>query len=131
MSNLKTYKVDAAFKDCWVKVEVDHDKLTAERAELFLSFWTDWEDKVSDENDDPVRAAIRDFGVNAMYHMLGGLGASFNGGYQADRWSKELRENEGYGGEDGTPHGWIGIRVVAAEAESPAWDDCDLAEVAA
>ncbi|MBD1555252.1 DUF2528 family protein [Pseudomonas typographi] len=130
MSNLKKYKVDAAFKDCSVTLEVDHDKLTTERAREHLRFWSGAEAMIDDEDRDAVRAAIRDFGVNAMYHMLGDLGASFSGGYQAERWSKELREMEGYGGEDGTPHGWIGIRVLAADAESPGWDDCELEESA-
>lgn len=129
MSNLRRYKVDAAFKECSVILEVDTDKLTIERAEMFLRFWTGAEGKIADEGGDVVRAAVRDFGVNAMYHMLGDMGASFSGGHQAERWSKEMRDMEGYGAEDGTPHGWLGIRVVAADAESPSWDECSLDEV--
>lgn len=127
--NLKKFKVDAAFKDCSVTLEVDIDKLTDERAGMFLRFWTGADDQIADEDGNLIRAAIRNFGVNAMYHMLRDFGASFSGGYQAEHWSKEMRDMEGYGGEDGTPHGWIGIRVLAAEAESPSWDECSLDEV--
>lgn len=130
--NIKRYKVtDAWDSDINVTLEVDHDKLTPERAELFLRFWTGADDQIETEDGNVVRAAIRSFGVDCIYHMLGDLGASFNGGHAAAHWSQKIRDNEGFGGEDDTPHGWIGIRVIAAEAQSPSFDEVELTELSA
>lgn len=131
MSTLKKYKVSETWGDRFeITLEVDHEKLTPERAEMHLRFWSGADDQIADEEDDAVRAAIRSFGVNAIYHMLGDLGASFSGGWAADNWSKKMRDLEGYGGEDGTPHGWLGIKILSAQAQSPSFDDVELKEVA-
>ncbi|MNP86236.1 hypothetical protein D3C76_1863480 [compost metagenome] len=48
-----------------------------------------------------------------------------------DRISKDLRGEEGWGGEgdaSGT-FGWCGIRVVSADVELPSFDDLELDEV--
>ncbi|WP_248769631.1 DUF2528 family protein [Pseudomonas sp. MWU12-2345] len=130
--NLKRYKISDSWKDdISVTLEVDHDKLTQERAEMFLRFWTGAADRIEEEDGNAVRAAIRSFGVDAIYHMLGDLGASFNGGHTATHWSHKIRDNEGFGGEDGTPHGWIGIRIIAAEAQSPSYDEVEIKELSA
>lgn len=131
MSTLKTYKVSETFGDRFeITLEVDHEKLTPERAEEHLRFWTGADDQIEDEDGDAVRAAIRSFGVNAIYHMLGDLGAQFSGGWVANEWSKKIRDNEGYGGEDDTPHGWLGIRILSAQAQSPSFDEVELKEIA-
>lgn len=130
MSNIKQYKVSESWGDnLEVTLEVDHDKLTPERAEEHLRFWSEADDKIDEEDGNAVRAAIRDFGVNAIYHMLGDLGAKFSGGWIADNWSKKMRDHEGYGGEDDTPYGWIGIRILSAQAQSPSFDEVELAEI--
>jgi hypothetical protein len=129
MSNIKTYTVSESWGDkLEIKLEVDHDKLTPERAEMHLRFWSGAEDQIAEEDGNAVRAAIRSFGVNAIYHMLGDLGASFSGGRVADQWSKKIRDLEGYGGEDGTPYGWLGIRILSAQAQSPSFDEVELKE---
>jgi hypothetical protein len=131
MSNIKKYKVSEAWGDSLeVTLEVDHDKLTPELAETHLRFWTGADEQIGEEDGDAVRAAIRAFGVNAIYHMLGDLGASFSGGWVAGEWSKKIRDFEGYGGEDGTPYGVLGIRILSAEAQSPSFDEVELKEIA-
>lgn len=123
---IKQYTVKNTLGDTEVTLEVDHAKLTHERAEMHLRFWTSADEYIEEENGDSVRAAIRSFGVDAMYHMLGDLGASFTGGFMADKWSKKMRVMEGYGGEDGTPHGWLGIRIIAAQVQSPSFEEVEL-----
>lgn len=131
MSSIKTYTVSESWGDNFeIKLEVDHDKLTPERAEQHLRFWTGAEDQIEEEDGNAVRAAIRAFGANAIYHMLGDLGATFAGGWVAEQWSKKMRDFEGYGGEDGTPYGWLGIRILSAKAQSPSYDELELKEVA-
>lgn len=131
MSSIKTYTVSESWGDNFeIKLEVDHDKLTPERAEQHLRFWTGADDQIEEEDGNAVRAAIRAFGTNAIYHMLGDLGATFAGGWVAEQWSKKMRDFEGYGGEDGTPYGWIGIRILSAKAQSPSYDELELKEVA-
>jgi len=46
-------------------------------------------------------------------------------------WTGQMQEEEGWPGADGTPHGALGIRVVAADASMPGFDECDLDEVTA
>lgn len=131
MSNIKTYTVSETWGDRFeIKLEVDHDKLTPEHAEMHLRFWSGADDQIAEEDGNVVRAAIRSFGVNAIYHMLGDLGASFSGGRVADQWSKKIRDMEGYGGEDDTPYGWLGIRILSAQAQSPSFDEVELKEAA-
>lgn len=105
-SQIKRYTIKQAWGDHSIKLEVDHAILTPERADMHLRFWTGADDQIAEEDGDVVRAAIRAFGVNAIYHML------------AD-----------YGGETDTPYGWIGIRIVEAEAQSPSFDEVELEEL--
>ena len=128
-AKIRKYTVTETWGDRFeISLEVDHEKLTPERAEMHLRFWSGADEKISDENDDPVKAAIREFGTNAIYHMLGDLGAKFSGGWVAAEWSKKMRDMEGYGGEDETPYGWLGIRILSADAQSPSYDDLELKE---
>lgn len=128
-SHIKRYTIKQTEGDHSVTLEVDHTILTPERAEQHLRFWTGADDQIADEDGDVVRAAIRSFGVNAIYHMLAGYGASFTGGQAAKIWSEEIRSNEGYGGETDTPYGWLGIRILAAQADSPSFDEVELEEL--
>lgn len=130
-SQIKRYTIKQAWGDHSVTLEVDHATLTPERAEQHLRFWTGADDHIAEEDGDVVRAAIRAFGVNAIYHMLADYGASFKDGAVAKIWSEKMRDIEGYGGETGTPYGWLGIRIVAAEAQSPSFDEVELEEISA
>ncbi|MCF4980766.1 DUF2528 family protein [Pseudomonas gessardii] len=130
-SQIKRYKIEQTWGgNHSVTLEVDHETLTTERALEHLRFWTGADDKISEEDGDAVRAAIRDFGVNAIYHMLADFGADFKDEATAKRWSEKMRDMEGYGGETATPYGWLGIRIIAAEAQSPSFEEVELKEVA-
>lgn len=131
MSNIKRYTISESFGDRFeVRIEVDHDKLTPARAEEHLRFWTGADDKIAEADGDIVLATIRSFGCEALYNMLGDMGAEFSGGWQADNWSKKMRDLEGFGGEDDTPYGWIGIRILSAQAQSPSFDELEVRETA-
>ena len=130
-SQIKRYTIKQAWGDHSVTLEVDHSTLTPERADQHLRFWTGADDQIDEEDGNVVRAAIRSFGVNAIYHMLADYGASFKDGAVAKIWSEKMRDLEGYGGETGTPYGWLGIRIVAAEAQSPSFDEVELEELPA
>lgn len=129
MSNIKRYTVKDQWGELKVVLEVDHSILTPERAEMFLRFWTGADDQIETEDGNAVRAAIRAFGTDTIYHMLGDFGASFKNEAVADIWSKKMRDIEGFGGEDETKYGWIGIRILSAEVQSPSFDEVELDEV--
>lgn len=129
--SIKRYKVEHQWHDHNVTLEVDHDTLTPERAELFLRFWTSGADNISDEDGDAVRAAIRSFGATAIREMLSEYGATFTGAFNANIWSKKIRDIEGHGGENDTPHGWIGIRIVKADVDDIGFDDVAIKEIEA
>lgn len=129
-SQIKRYTIKQAWGDHSIKLEVDHAILTPERADMHLRFWTGADDQIAEEDGDVVRTAIRAFGVNAIYHMLADYGASFKDARTAKHWSEKMRDLEGYGGETDTPYGWIGIRIVEAEAQSPSFDEVELEELA-
>jgi hypothetical protein len=129
MTDIKRYTVKDQWGDLSVTLEADHAILTPERAEMFLRFWTSADEHIDTEDGDAVRAAIRAFGTDTMYHMLGDLGASFKNEAVADIWSKKMRDIEGFGGEDETKYGWIGIRIISAEVQSPSFDEVELNEI--
>ena len=76
MSNVKTYKVVAAwFDDAEVSLQVDHDVLTPDLAMLINGFWSGSEDRLKAENGDVVRAVVRLFGSCAISYFMSDGGA--------------------------------------------------------
>lgn len=132
-STIKRYTVAHEWHDHTVTLEVDHDRLTAENAALYLTFWTGGNEFSEDERGDAVRGLVRFFGAVAMRQILAEYGATFDASSEeAGRiWSAQIRETEGFGGEDGTLFGCIGIRIVAADVEAPSFDDVALKELTA
>lgn len=124
MSNLKTYRVKAAwFDDAEVSLQVDHDILKPELATLINSFWSDADARLADEDEDVVRAVIRLFGAAAIRYMMADGGASF-GPVQKDwYWTKEVIRDQGEGWPD-----WesLGILIVGAEVSPVGYDDVTL-----
>lgn len=132
-TNIKRFKIKDTWKDYEVTLEVNLDRLNAERAQLINSFWTGAEDRQDEEGDDVVRAVIRMAGQEVMCELLGDRGADFD---DSDRWycqrtTKELHNREGWGGEiEGDAFGWCGIRVVGADVQLPTYEEVDMTEIA-
>lgn len=130
MPNIKRYRVETGFTDYSVDLEVDHDKLNADLARQINGFWSGDSDRLNEEDGDEVRAVIRFFGVGVIRHLLAD-GGNFFGQSRRDAgqiYSEEMREEEGWGGEDGTPFGYCGIRVIGADCETPDYDSVTLEE---
>lgn len=133
MTDIKRYTVNHEWHDHTVTLEVDHARLTAENAALYLTFWTGGDEFAEDEGGDPVRGLVRYFGAVTMRQILAEYGSSFgeNNAEAARIWSAQIRDTEGFGGEDGSPFGSIGIRILAADIEAPGFDDVVLKELPA
>lgn len=130
-TNIKRFQVKDDWKDYEVVLEVDMDILTEEKAALINNFWTSAEDRL-DECDGNVRATVvRLFGQNAICTFLQDGGVCTSTDWVLSRISKELRGEEGWGGEGDTPgtFGWCGIRVVSADVVLPSFDEMELKEV--
>ncbi|MNJ30257.1 hypothetical protein D3C77_248530 [compost metagenome] len=133
-TTIKTYTVKDTWKGYEVTLEVNHSVLTEERAALINEFWTSHEDRVEHLNGDVVKAVIQMFGQNAICLYLNENGASFG---DSEKWlinkcSKDLRAEEGWGGEsnDGNDlFGWCGIRIVGADVTMPEYEEMELWEV--
>ena len=133
---VKRYEVAVQDGEHMVTLEVDHAKLTVATATEVNSFWSNAADRIAQSGGDVVKAVIRLVGVYAIGEMLRQGGADFSGSggsssVASDLWSKDLRAIEGLGGEDGTPFGWCGVRIVEAFVATPSYDDVRLTEVAA
>ena len=132
-NNIKRYRVFEPMSDYEVTLEVDHDTLTPELAQQINKFWTCHEDRAEAEDGDPVRTVIRMFGSEAAVMMVsdGWGGASFGtlNEEAGARWSIKFRDQEGWGGENDTPFGLCGIRIVAASAQPPGYDEFELHQV--
>lgn len=131
MSNIKRYIAEHDWNsNCSVSLEVDHDILTHERAREINSFWSS-DDYREAEAKGVVPAVIRLFGQRMMNQMLAEGGADFTAhNSEAGRiWSQQLRNEEGWGGEENdSPFGWCGIRVVAADVATVDFDDVEVRE---
>ena len=131
-ANIKRFKIKDTWKDFEVTLEVNLDRLTAERAEQINSFWTGAEDRQDEEGDDVVRAVIRMAGYEVMCELLEDRGADFD---DSDRWNcqrttKQLHDREGWGGEaEGDGFGWCGIKVVGADVQLPTFEEVAMTEV--
>lgn len=134
-TNIKRFKVKDTWKDYEVTLEVNLDRLTAERAQLINSFWTGAEDRLYEEDEDVVRTVIRLAGLEVIGEMLEDGGADFSSdcnGYPARSSTWALQNKEGWGGKiEGDEFGWCGIRVVAADVQLPGFEDVALSEVTA
>lgn len=138
-TNIKRFKVKDTWKDFEVVLEVDLDRLTAERAQEINSFWSSDTYRLRHENGDVVRTVIRLAGQTLINAMLSQGGSEFSestkgalfGDNPGPIWTKDdLHNEEGWGGtveEDG--FGWCGIRVVAAEVHLPEFGDVALSEL--
>jgi hypothetical protein len=135
-TNIKRYTVSESWKDYSVTLEVNHDILTAERAEQINQFWSGDRYRLQKENGDVVRAVIRLAGQRLIGLMLNEGGTSFTEATNrpfdnpGPIWTEDLHNEEGWGGSEGGPFGWCGIRCVAADVEVPDYHDVELAEVA-
>jgi hypothetical protein len=135
--NIKRYLVKETWKEYEVTLEVNHDVLTVETASLINGFWSSAGDRLSAENGDIVRTVIRLFGQTMIYRMLSEGGASFSittknlmtGDNPGPFWTEDLHNEEGWGGTEPGPYGFCGIRVIAADVDTPSYDDVELMEV--
>ena len=135
--NIKRYLVKETWKEYQVTLEVNHDVLTEETASLINGFWSNADDRLSAENGDVVRTVIRLFGQTMIYRMLSEGGASFSittknlmtGDNPGPIWTEDLHNEEGWGGNEPGPYGFCGIRVIAADVDTPSYDDVELVEV--
>lgn len=136
MSQIERYKVEHTWNDsCEVTLEVDRSILTHERAKLINDFWGDAARRARIAKSE-VFAVIQLFGQRMINMMLAEGGADFgpSAGVTGAIWSKQLRAEEGWGGENdpafSTPneilYGWCGIRVISADVETPSFDDLSL-----
>lgn len=123
MSNLKTYRVKAAwFDDAEVTLRVDHDILTPALATEINNFWSEADARLAEENDDVVRAVIRLFGSRAIAFFMADGGACIGGGgdrYWTGRVIKE--QHEGWPDVDS-----LGILICAVSVESVGYDSVTL-----
>lgn len=135
--NIKRYLVKETWKEYQVTIEVNHDVLTEETASLINGFWSNADDRLSAENGDVVRTVIRLFGQTMIYRMISEGGASFSittknlmtGDNPGPIWTEDLHNEEGWGGNEPGPYGFCGIRVIAADVDTPSYDDVELVEV--
>lgn len=138
-SLIKRYVVKDEWKDFEVTLEVNHNRLTPEIATQINEFWGGWGDRlIAESSGDVVKTTIRLFGLRMIHVMLSQGGASFGPNaksplfdeHPGKHWSCDLQNEEGWGGTGGDPYGWCGIRVVAADVDTPDFEDLVLTEVA-
>ena len=135
--NIKRYLVKETWKDYEVTLEVNHDQLTEDIATEINGFWYGAEDRLDTESGDVVRTVIRLFGKTMINMMLREGGTNFGintkncvtGEHPGPLWTRDLHDEEGWGGSEPGPYGWCGIRVVSAYVDAPGYDDVELAEV--
>jgi len=130
-TNIKRFLVKEDWKDYQVTLEVDMEVLTDEKATMINDFWTGSKDRLGECNGDVRATVVRLFGQNAICTFLQDGGVCTNTDWVLNRISKELRGEEGWGGEDDDAglFGWCGIRVVSADVEMPSFDDLELSEI--
>lgn len=122
MSNVKTYKVVAAFfDDAEVSLQVDHDVLTPDLATLINSFWSGSEDRLKAEKGDVVRAVVRLFGSCAIAFFMSD-GAQMGGG-NSRYWTERVinAQHEGWPDVDS-----LGILIGKVFVGFVGYDDVSL-----
>lgn len=126
MGNLKPFVLSSESGEYLLVLEVDLAKLTAERATQINTFWSDHGHRLDAEDGDVVRAVVRLYASRMIALMLAAGGMQFDAIQEpicAGRWTELMHIEEGWGGEDDTPHGWCGIRVLVAEVVVPGFDE--------
>lgn len=132
-SNIKRYKVTDPCSDYEVWLEVDHQLLTPELAQQINEFWTQHKSRAEEEGGDHVRTVIRmagDLVIGLMLESGWDVDFAITQIEQGKRWSEKFRDEEGWGGEDGTLYSRCGIRVIAATVERAGFYSLELEEVA-
>lgn len=121
--NYKNYTVQAG--DHEVRMRVDLDKLTPQLANLINDFWSDYEGRLEEENDNVVHAVIRLFGVAAIQYFLRDGGASFCSSVQPFRRSRTADvlddQHEGWPSLDD-----LGILITGADVHVPTYYEATL-----
>lgn len=119
-SSIKQYTLKDVWRDWEVVLEVDHAKLNDERATLINQFWSGDDHRLDDSGGDVVKAVIKLAGeqlITALLKTGGGMVNKSNTD-SAGYWTRDdLHNEEGWGGADGTPFGWCGIRLISADVE--------------
>ncbi len=136
-NSIKRYVVKDEWKEYSVTLEVNHTRLTPETATMINNFWGGSEDRLEGSGD-VVKAIIRLFGLRMIHMMLSQGGAIFSLDYKSPLfdehpgkfWSADLQNEEGWGEAGNDPYGYCGIRVVAADVDTPDFEDLVLTEVA-
>lgn len=124
MNSIKKYKVTATwFNDAQLELQVDHDVLTPGLAAMINSFWSGDDSRLASENDDPVRAVIRDFGSAAIRHFMGDGGADFRSEDAARRATQSVIDAQGEGWPDVEE---LGILILSASVFVVSFDDVEL-----
>lgn len=113
----------------FVTLEVDRTKLTTELTTEINDFWSGNDDRVDSMDGDVVKAVIKLYGLRLIAMMLRDGGEQFVRPDGAALWTQRMQQEEGWPGGDDTPHGALGMRVVAADVLIPGFDECDLDEV--
>ena len=134
---IKRYVVKDAWKEYEVTLEVDHTRLTQEVATMINNFWSNSDQRLLVEGGDPVKTTIHLFGLRMIMIMLSKGGAffgsqsrnPFTNEHRGKLWTADLQNEEGWGGAGGDEYGWCGIRVIAADVDTPSFYDVTLAEV--
>lgn len=128
MANLARFTLKDSWKDWDLTLEVDLDVLTEERAREINQFWSGDEDRLSDADDDVIRAVVKLAAERFVYALLRIGGGIVDGDEQAAIWTlQDLHDEEGWGGPaPGSRFGWCGIRLVSADVQVEL--DLDLAE---
>lgn len=132
-TNIKKFRFVTGFdgdENFVVVLEVDMNVLTSVIATEINNFWSGSKDRAAGK--DAINVVLRLFGQSVVRLFLAEGGVFFSeqsGKISAPIWSEQLRAMEGWGGENGTPYGWCGIRVLSAECELPDFDDSSVCEV--
>lgn len=137
--NIKRYRVSEQFGDQQVTLEVNLDQLTVELATTINQFWSDYDNRLDEENGDVIRTVIRLAGKCMINIMLDQGGTTFTehttspmgDSNPGPLWTTDLHNEEGWGGtEDGNPFGRCGIRCVKADVHPIGYYGVQVEEVA-
>lgn len=124
MSNLQRYTLEDFDGNVEIVFEVNTDIMTEEIAHEVNGFFYDGKRRLDRQNGDVRKAVVRLAAGYVVDMALREGGWTFGADSEgAAICSKELRAEEGFGGEadDGNPFGWIGLRIVRADV-NPEFD---------
>lgn len=118
MSNLQRYTLENFDGDVEIVFEVNTDIMTEEIAHEVNGFFYNSERRLDRQKGDVRKAVVRMAAGFVVDMALREGGWTFGTDSEgAAICSKELRAEEGFGGEadDGNPFGFIGLRIVRAD----------------